>query len=131
MEPDQVDLLASAMLRNFQKVEHAKETRRARELRSDIGKTYRLDRIDFNLTLIHSVSCADFDMRAHPYANTAGDFSLSNSVAQAFCKKHKNTELSPESSALRGLDASTRGFTRTRRSGRALHKKVVMAPRWR
>ena len=88
MEPEQVDLLASAMLRNFQKVEHAKETRRARELRSDIGKTYRLDRIDFNLALIHSVSCADFDMRAHPYANTAGDLSFANSVAQTLCEDH-------------------------------------------
>ena len=88
MKPDQVDLLAFAMLGNLEEVEHPEEPRRTRKLRRDIRKTNWLDRINFNLALIHAVARADLDVRSHPYANTAGDFSFANSVAQTLCEDH-------------------------------------------
>jgi hypothetical protein len=89
VEPNQIDILALAVLRNFEQVDDAEETRLARQLRSDIRKTNRLDRIDLDLTFFHGVTDAHFDVGTHPYPDTAGDFSATNSFAKPLGEHHE------------------------------------------
>ena len=91
MEPDQIDVLAFTMLRDFEEVEDAKETGLARQHRSDIRKTDRLDRIDFDLALVHAVPSTGLDVGMHPYPDAASDFSPTNSLAQAFGENHEKS----------------------------------------
>ena len=88
MEPDQVDVFALAMLCDFEEVEHAKETRLARELRSDIRETDRLDRIDFDFALVHTIPCTGLDVGTHPYPDAASDFSAANALPQTLGENH-------------------------------------------
>jgi len=80
VEPNQINVLALAVLRDFEEIEDAKKTRGQRELRSDIGETDRLDGIDFDLAFVHRVAPADFHVRPRPYADAARDFSPTNSI---------------------------------------------------
>ena len=89
MEPDQIDVLAPAVLRDFEQVEDAKETRLARQLWSDIREADRLDRIDFDLALVHTVPCTGLDVGMHPYPDAASDFSATNSLAQTLGENHE------------------------------------------
>ena len=89
MEPDQKDLLAFSVLRDFEEVEHAKEARRARQLWSDIRETDGLDRINLDLTLFHAIPGAHLDVGMHPYPDAASDFAAANSLAQALGEDHR------------------------------------------
>ena len=88
MEPDEVDILAPAVLRDLEQIHQAEEARFARQLRSDIQVTDRLYRIHFDLTLFHTVPSAYLDMGAHPDSNAASDFSAANSLAKALGEYH-------------------------------------------
>ena len=88
MEPDQIDVLALTVFRDLQEIEDAEETGFARQLRSDIRETDRFDRIHFDLALVHTVPSTDFDVGTHPYPDAAGDFSATNSLAQAPGESH-------------------------------------------
>ena len=81
MEPNQIDIFTFTVLRNLKQIDDTKETRFASQLWSDIRKTDRLDRIHFDRTFVHAVTCANFDMRTRPYSDTASDFSATNSLA--------------------------------------------------
>ena len=89
MEPDQIDVLAFSVLRDFEEVEHTKETRRTCQLWSDIRETDRLDRINFDLTVFHAIPCAHLDVGMHPYPDAASDFAAANSLAQALGEDHR------------------------------------------
>jgi hypothetical protein len=91
MEPDQIDILAFAVLRNLKQIDDAKETRLARQLRSDIRKTDGLDRVHLDLTFFHTVAGAHFDVRAHPYSDTARDFSATNALAKPLGEHHEES----------------------------------------
>ena len=88
MESDQIDVLAFAVLRNLEKIQHAKETRRARQRRSDIRETNGLDGIDFDLAVLHRIPPAHFDVGTHPYSHAASDLAATNSFAQPFGENH-------------------------------------------
>ena len=88
MESDEIDVLAPTVLRDLEEVDHTLETRRARQLWSDIRETDRQDRIHLDLTLFHPVAVADLYVWTHPYADAASDFAAPNSVAQALGEDH-------------------------------------------
>ena len=81
MEPDQINILTLAVLGDLEEINHTVETRLSCQLWCDIRKTDRHDRIHFDRTFVHAVTCANFDMRTRPYSDTASDFSATNSLA--------------------------------------------------
>jgi hypothetical protein len=95
VEPDQVDLLAPAVLRDLQQVYHSPEARLSRELRSDVREAHRQDRIHLDSTFLHAVAVSDLDVGPRPYSDAARDVSTANSVAQALGEEHSKRAWSP------------------------------------
>src|SRR5207247_6985684 len=91
------------------------ETRRARQLWSDIREAERQDRIHLDLTLFHPVAVADPYVWTHPYANAASDFAAPNPVAQALREDHFKSL--PVTAARKRRRSS---LPRRQRSGRCL-----------
>jgi len=81
VEPNQIDVFTFTVLRNLEQIDKTQETRLACQLRSDIRKTNRRDRIHLDLTFFHAVPDAHFDMGTRPYSDAASDFSATNSLA--------------------------------------------------
>jgi hypothetical protein len=88
VEPNQVDVLAFTVLRDFEQIDDTQETRLARQSWSDVQKADRLDGIHFDLTFIHTVPGACFDVRASPDSDAASDFSATNSIAKTLREDH-------------------------------------------
>src|SRR5688572_30228420 len=83
MEPDQVHVLAAAVLRHLQQVDEAGEARGPRELRRDVGQRDPLDRVDLDRAFAERVASADLDARALPDAHAARDLAAADAVVQA------------------------------------------------
>jgi hypothetical protein len=79
------------MFRDLEQVQNAKESGLSRQLRSNIWKPYRLNRIDFNLAFLHTVSRAYSDAGTHPDSHTASDFSATYSLAKSFSERHEES----------------------------------------
>ena len=88
MKSDQIDILASAVLRNLEQVDQTVEAGLTRELRGDIRKPNGLNGIDFDLAFVHRIAAADPDARTHPDANAAGDVAAPHAVAKTFREDH-------------------------------------------
>jgi hypothetical protein len=88
VEPNKIDIFAFTVLGNLEQIDDPKETRLPRELRSDIRKTDRLDRIHLDLAFFHRVPGAHSDVGTHPYSDTACDFSAANSLAKPLGEHH-------------------------------------------
>ena len=101
VEPYQIDVLAFAVLRHLEKIDDTQETRLARQLPSDIRKTYWLDRVHLDLTLFHPVPVADFDVGPHPYSDAASDFAATNSLAKTLGEYHEESLHPAEDRSLR------------------------------
>jgi hypothetical protein len=89
VESNQIDILAFTVLRDLEQIDDTEEARLARQLRSDIRKTDRLDRIDLDLTFFHGVTGAHFDVGTRPYPDTASDFAATNSLAKPPGEHHE------------------------------------------
>ncbi len=83
MEADQVDVLAGAVLGDFQKIDEAEESGFAGELRGDFLKADLLDGVDFDVAFFHAIAVAGFDVRILPDADAAGNFAAADAVAEA------------------------------------------------
>src|SRR5215469_10795163 len=79
----------------FQKVEHTKESRLARQLRSNVRESDWFDRIHLDLTLLHPVPVSDYDVRARPDADAAGDVPAPNSFAKPPGEHHAQSLVRP------------------------------------
>lgn len=88
MEPDQIDIVASAVLGHLQEIENAQESRGACQLRRDVRKANRLDGIYDDRALLHPVAFADSDMRPRPDAHTACDFPEPHALPQPLGEYH-------------------------------------------
>jgi hypothetical protein len=77
------------MFRHLEQVQNAKESRLARQFRSNIRKPDRLNRIDFNLAFLHAVSPAYSDAGTHPDSHTASDLPATYSLAKPLSEHHK------------------------------------------
>jgi hypothetical protein len=95
VEPNQIDILASPVLGDLEQIDQTQETRLSCQLRSDIRKTDRRDRIHLDLTFLHPVPVAHFNVGTHPYSDTASDLSAAYSFAKTLGERHeKNLTLS-------------------------------------
>ena len=91
MEPDEIDVLAPTVFRGLEEIDHAIETRLAREVWRDLPETNRLDRIHLDLTRFHAVAAADRDVGARPDSNAARDLPAPNSVAEPLGEDHQES----------------------------------------
>ena len=73
MESNQIDVLALAVFRDLEEIGHTFKTRTSCQVWRDVGQTDRLNRIHFDLTLVHAVAPPDLDVGIRPYPNTDGD----------------------------------------------------------
>jgi hypothetical protein len=89
VEPDQINILAPTVFRDLEQVQNAKESRLARQFRSNIWKSYWLNRIDLNLAFLHTVPRAYSDVGTRPDSHTASDFSATYSLAKSFSERHE------------------------------------------
>src|SRR5262244_1519112 len=89
MEADQIDIFAAAVLCNLKQVEDTEEAGLACQFRSDVGKAYGLDGVNFDGTFVHAVAFAYGHARRDPEANRAGDFAAADSFAKAFGEDHE------------------------------------------
>ncbi|HTT64024.1 MAG TPA: hypothetical protein VMG35_19370 [Bryobacteraceae bacterium] len=88
MKTDQINVSPPAVIGNFKKIDNTEESRFTRQLRSNVGETDRLDRIDLDLAFLHAIPPANSDMRARPNADTASDLSTANAVSQPLRERH-------------------------------------------
>src|SRR5271169_497061 len=79
------------MFRDLEQVQNAKESRLARQFRSNIWEPYWLDRIDLNLAFLHTVPRAYSDPGTHPDSHTASDFSATYALAKSFSEGHEES----------------------------------------
>ena len=88
MESDQIDVFAATVSCHLEEVGHIFETRTSRQLWSDVGHSDRLNRIHFDLTLVHAVAPANLDVGMGPYSDTAGDGASSHSLSEPLRENH-------------------------------------------
>jgi hypothetical protein len=77
------------MFRNFEEVENTEESRCARQRGCNVGKANAFDRIDLNLTFVHGITAANFDVWTLPYSDAARDLATSYPIAEPFCEDHE------------------------------------------
>jgi hypothetical protein len=81
METNQIDVFAASVFGNLKEVEHPEKSGCLRQGGSNVRETYGLYGVDLDLPLVvHAVAAADFDVRAQPEPNAAGDFPAADSV---------------------------------------------------
>ena len=91
MKSHQIDTLAFTVLRDLEQINETQESGLARQCGSDIQETDRLNRVHFDLAFFHTVTVAHYKAGAHPYSDTAGDFSSTDAIAKPFRKRHEFT----------------------------------------
>ena len=79
------------MFRHLEQIQNPKESRLARQFRSNIRKSYRFNRIDFNLAFLHTISRARSDAGTHPDSHAASDFPAPYSLAKPFSERHEES----------------------------------------
>ena len=88
MEADQINVLASSVLRDLEQIDETQESRFAGQRWSNIGKPDRLNRIYLDLALLHAVARADSNVGTCPESNARSDFSATNSLAKPLGEGH-------------------------------------------
>jgi hypothetical protein len=96
VESNQVNIFAFTVFRDLEQIYDTQESGLARQCWSDIRKTDRLDGIHFDLTFLHAVPVAHFDMGPRPDSDTASDFSSTNSLAKPLGEHHEESLHSAE-----------------------------------
>jgi hypothetical protein len=90
VEPDQVDVIAAAVLRDAQQIIHAVEPRLAGQIVGDVAQGDRNNRIDDDVAIVHLITATGLDMGARPDANTASDSAASDAFAKALGEHHEH-----------------------------------------
>jgi len=91
VEPDEINLIAVAVLGYFEQIDHAQEARLSRQLRSDFLKGDWLDGIYLDLAFFHAVTVADPHVRARPDSDAAGDLPAANPFTQSLGEGHSDS----------------------------------------
>src|SRR5688500_12338624 len=76
VELDEVDVPTLAVLRHLEQVDHAVESRAARQLAGDVVEGNGQDRLHQYMPAFHRIDAADPDMRLRPDPHAAGDSAL-------------------------------------------------------
>ena len=87
-EPDQINIVASAVPCDLQQIGHARKAGLAGKLRCDLRKIDGLHGFDFDLAFVHTVVGPGPHMRTSPYPNAAGNLSPTDSFAKTLCEDH-------------------------------------------
>ena len=88
MKSDEVNILAGAVSRGVEQGLDALESRLTREIVGDIGKIDRRDGIHHDVTVVHSITAADLDVRPGPDADTAFDAATPDALTEVFSELH-------------------------------------------
>lgn len=92
VEPNEVNVLASAVFRDFQKIENTKESGSLGQLGCDIREPDGFDRIHFDFSFyVHRITSPYLDVRASPDADAAGDVSPPYPFPQSFGENHEGS----------------------------------------
>jgi hypothetical protein len=91
MEPNQVDVVAAAVLCDLQQILHTFEPRLTGQIVGDVLHSYLRNRIDEDVSLVHRVTTTDLYMRPLPDANAALDSSVANCVSKSFSEHHRRS----------------------------------------
>ena len=81
MEPYQIDLIAFAVLRDLQQIQHAEKSGFTRKLMSNVRQSNRLYGKDLDLTFVHAVPATHGNVWAGPDANGVRDLSAPDALA--------------------------------------------------
>jgi len=85
---DEVDVIAGAVLRDFEEIDDAEEAGLDRQLVSDVLNGDLLDEMDLDFTFFHPVTVADLDMRGLPDSDAAGDVATADALSKPLCENH-------------------------------------------
>ena len=88
VEADEVDVVAAAVLGDFEQIEKADEAGFAGELWGDVGKADGFDGVDLDLAFFHAVAIPGDHMRAGPDADATCDFAAADAFAEALGEDH-------------------------------------------
>ena len=94
MKTDQIDVVATTMLRYLKQINHAQETGFNGQLMSNVLKRDLLNGIYLDLAFLHAVTAARGDVRVPPDANAAGDGPATYTFPKALGENHGETEAS-------------------------------------
>src|SRR5438477_2880972 len=78
VEPNQINILTLTVPGDLEQIDDTQKSRLSRQCWSDIRKTNRRNRVHFNLTSVHRIAGAHFNVGTHPYPDAAGEFSSTN-----------------------------------------------------
>jgi len=88
VKADEVDVLASTMLSDFEEVEYAEEAGGLGERGRDVGQADGFDGVDLDLAFFHAVAATDANLQTHPDTDGAGDFAGADAFAEALGEVH-------------------------------------------
>lgn len=88
MKADEIDVRAAAVLCHREEIADALEAAVARERGGDVVPGDRLDRIYFDLPILHPVSPACGDAGLVPDANAGGDRAGTDGLAEVLHEEH-------------------------------------------
>jgi hypothetical protein len=88
VETYEVNVVTCAVFGNCEQVNHPDEAREARELRRHLVEGEQIDRVYLDLSLIHLVAIADFDVRACPDPHAKGDGAVTNALSKSLGEEH-------------------------------------------
>src|SRR4051812_1508700 len=91
MEADQIEVPAFAVIGDLEQIHHAEKAGLARQHRSNIRQTDRLDGVHFDLAFFHRIAASHFDARVHPHADATGDVSTANALAEPLGEHHEKS----------------------------------------
>jgi len=104
MEADEVNVVAGAVLGDFEEIKDAEEAGFAGESGSDVGEADGLDGVNDDGAFSHGVATANFDVRASPDTDAASDFAAANAFAKALGEHHPQKLITED---FRGVHSDT------------------------
>jgi hypothetical protein len=88
VKPNQIYVIALAVLCNLKQIEYSEETGFPRQFRSDIRKPDRCDRLDFYLAVSHAIAAAFHDMGPSPNPDATSNVAANHPFAKTLGKNH-------------------------------------------
>jgi hypothetical protein len=91
VEANQVNVFTAPVFRNLEQVQDTEESGLARQLRSNIWKPDRFNRIYLDFSFLDAVSRTHPDMGARPDSDAASNFPATYCLAKSFGEGHEES----------------------------------------
>jgi hypothetical protein len=88
VETDEIDVLASTVLGDFEQVENAKEAGGLGQRRRDVREADRFDGVNLDFAFFHAIAASDPDLETHPDADRAGDLAGADAFTETLGEVH-------------------------------------------